>query len=88
MVKKNAAPAVQLFSVKVPKSYEFLFETPEDIADKEENYNIKIEKLPRGNFEVIGEERDLESFADDITCGDSASRNRILDTMVSAETGV
>lgn len=74
--------SIKLPTVTVSKHYEFLSSLKDDaIEDTCDNYEITITKDENGDFLVTGPEENLESFADDITAGDSQSVHAIMATM-------
>lgn len=68
-----------IYRITVNSHYSFVI-TPEDRAETEATYKIKITDAPNGDFIVTGTMDALDSFTDDITIGDEESSGEMMDT--------
>jgi len=63
-------------AVTVSKHYAFTVN-----EEMGEAYNVKVSRLPNGDFEVTGDSDQLRIFANDICIDDEVSIAKIMDTL-------
>jgi hypothetical protein len=74
--------AIKLYTVTVPKHYEFLSCLKDDaIADTCDDFEVVIRKTPAGDFAVTAPEDNLRSFVEEICIDDEDAVDDIMNTV-------
>jgi len=70
-------------TITIDKHYSFCnrLDSMESITDTEESFSVKVKVTPEGNYDVTGDQGDLEALAMEITIDDYDSVDEIMDTM-------